>query len=64
MSFALRTGTDEAYLFDSLAHDDAQAQFPRMLGGLWAVFQFATAISFMLGGLIAPRLVAARRPST
>ena len=28
VSFALRTGTDEAYLFDSLAHDDAQAQFP------------------------------------
>ncbi len=53
VSFALKTGTDEAYLFDSLAHDDAQAQFPRMLGGLWAVFQFATAISFMLGGLIA-----------
>ena len=51
--FALRTGTDEAYLFDSLAHDDAQAQFPRMLGGLWAVFQFATAISYMAGGLIA-----------
>ena len=53
ISFALRTGTDEAYLFDSLAHDDAQAQFPRMLGGLWAVFQFATAISYMAGGLIA-----------
>src|SRR6187397_1541441 len=51
--FALRTGADEAYLFDSLAHDDAQAQFPRMLGGLWAVFQFAGAISFMSGGLIA-----------
>ena len=53
VSFALRTGTDEAYLFDSLAHDDAQAMFPRMLGGLWAIFQFATAISFMLGGLVA-----------
>ena len=53
VAFALRTGADEAYLFDSLAHDDAQAQFPRMLGGLWAVFQFAGAISFMIGGLIA-----------
>jgi len=53
IAFALRTGADEAYLFDSLAHDDAQAQFPRMLGGLWAVFQFAGAISFMAGGLIA-----------
>jgi MFS family permease len=53
IAFALRTGADEAYLFDSLAHDDAQAQFPRMLGGLWAVFQFAGAISFMIGGLIA-----------
>jgi MFS family permease len=53
VAFALRTGADEAYLFDSLAHDDAQAQFPRMLGGLWAVFQFAGAISFMVGGLIA-----------
>src|SRR3954451_12155484 len=53
VAFALRTGADEAYLFDSLAHDDAQAQFPRMLGGLWAVFQFAGAISFMAGGLIA-----------
>ena len=42
-----------AYLFDALAHDDAQAQFPRMLGGLWAVFQFASAISFLAGGLIA-----------
>ena len=47
VAFALRTGADEAYLFDSLAHDDAQAQFPRMLGGLWAVFQFAGAISFI-----------------
>ena len=53
VAFALRTGADEAYLFDSLAHDDAQAQFPRMLGSLWAVFQFAGAISFMAGGLIA-----------
>src|SRR5436190_10884226 len=53
VSFALRTGADEAYLFDALAHDDAHAQFPRMLGGLWAVFQFAGAISFMAGGLIA-----------
>lgn len=53
VAFALRTGADEAYLFDSLAHDDAQAQFPRMLGGLWAVSQFAGAISFMAGGLIA-----------
>lgn len=53
VSFALRTGADEAYLFDALAHDDAHAQFPRMLGGLWAVFQFASAISFMAGGLIA-----------
>jgi MFS family permease len=53
VAFALRTGADEAYLFDSLAHDDAQAQFPRMLGGLWAVFQFAGAVSFMAGGLIA-----------
>ena len=53
VAFALRTGADEAYLFDSLAHDDAQAQFPRMLGGLWAVFQFAGAISFVIGGLIA-----------
>ncbi len=53
IAFALRTGADEAYLFDSLAHDDAQAQFPRMLGGLWAVFQFAGAVSFMVGGLIA-----------
>jgi MFS family permease len=53
IAFALRTGADEAYLFDSLAHDDAQAQFPRMLGGLWAVFQFAGAISFLAGGLIA-----------
>jgi predicted MFS family arabinose efflux permease len=53
VAFALRTGADEAYLFDSLAHDDAQAQFPRMLGGLWAVFQFAGAISFVAGGLIA-----------
>ena len=53
VAFALRTGADEAYLFDALAHDDAQAQFPRMLGGLWAVFQFATAISFLAGGLIA-----------
>src|SRR4029079_19107110 len=50
---SLRPGADEAYLFDSLAHEDAQAQFPRMLGGLWAVFQFAGAISFMAGGLIA-----------
>ena len=41
VSFALRTGTDEAYLFDSLAHDNTEAMFPRMLGGLWAVFQFA-----------------------
>ena len=53
VAFALRTGADEAYLFDALAHDDAQAQFPRMLGGLWAVFQFAAAISFVAGGLIA-----------
>src|ERR671930_363422 len=53
VAFALRTGADEAYLFDALAHDDAQAQFPRMLGGLWAVFQFASAISFLAGGLIA-----------
>src|SRR6478736_5518866 len=53
VAFALRTGADEAYLFDALAHDDAQAQFPRMLGGLWAVFQFASAISFVAGGLIA-----------
>jgi MFS family permease len=53
VAFALRTGADEAYLFDSLAHDDAHALFPRMLGGLWAVFQFAAAISFMAGGLIA-----------
>jgi MFS family permease len=53
VAFALRTGADEAYLFDSLAHDDAHALFPRMLGGLWAVFQFAGAISFMAGGLIA-----------
>ena len=60
VAFALRTGADEAYLFDSLAHDDAQAQFPRMLGGLWAVFQFAGAISFMAGGLIATYLAAAR----
>src|SRR3954452_8123180 len=53
VAFALRTGADEAYLFDALAHDDAQAQFPRMLGGLWAVFQFAGAISFLAGGLVA-----------
>src|SRR6478752_6417962 len=53
VAFALRTGADEAYLFDALAHDDAQAQFPRMLGGLWAVFQFASAISFLAGGLTA-----------
>jgi MFS family permease len=53
VAFALRTGADEAYLFDSLAHDDAHALFPRMLGGLWAVFQFAGAVSFMAGGLIA-----------
>jgi MFS family permease len=53
VAFALRTGADEAYLFDSLAHDDAHALFPRMLGGLWAVFQFASAVSFMAGGLIA-----------
>src|SRR5262249_52501875 len=53
VAFALRTGADEAYLFDALAHDDAHAQFPRMLGGLWAVFQFAGAISFLAGGLIA-----------
>ena len=52
VSFALRTGTDEAYLFDSLAHDNTEAMFPRMLGGLWAVFQFAGAISYLLGGLI------------
>ena len=53
VAFALRTGADEAYLFDALAHDDAHAQFPRMLGGLWAVFQFAGAVSFLAGGLIA-----------
>src|ERR671937_84587 len=53
VAFALRTGADEAYLFDSLAHDDAQAQFPRMLGGLWAVFQFAGAISFLAGAMLA-----------
>ena len=53
VAFALRTGADEAYLFDSLAHDDAEAQFPRMLGGMWAVFQFAGAISFVAGGAIA-----------
>jgi MFS family permease len=53
VGFALRTGADEAYLFDALAHDDAHAQFPRMLGGLWAVFQFSAAISFVAGGLIA-----------
>src|SRR5213592_3763755 len=53
VAFALRTGADEAYLFDALAHDDAEAQFPRMLGGLWAVFQFAGALSFVAGGLIA-----------
>src|SRR6476646_9124942 len=53
VAFALRTGADEASLFDARAHDDAHAQFPRMLGGLWAVFQFAGAISFLLGGLIA-----------
>jgi MFS family permease len=53
VAFALRSGADEAYLFDALAHDDAHAQFPRMLGGLWAVFQFAGAISFLAGGLIA-----------
>jgi MFS family permease len=53
VAFALRSGADEAYLFDSLAHDDAHAQYPRMLGGLWAVFQFAGAISFLAGGLIA-----------
>ena len=50
VSFALRTGTDEAYLFDSLAHDNTEAMFPRMLGGLWAVFQFAGASAFLLGG--------------
>ena len=33
VSFALRTGADEAYLFDALAHDDAEAQFPRMFLG-------------------------------
>ncbi|HVG89236.1 MAG TPA: MFS transporter [Gaiellales bacterium] len=53
ISFALVMGSDEAYLFDALAHDDAEAHFPRMLGGMWAVFQFAGAISFVLGGLIA-----------
>ncbi len=53
VAFALRTGADEAYLFDALAHDDAHAQYPRMLGGLWAVFQFAGAVSFLAGGLIA-----------
>src|SRR3954452_13992229 len=53
VAFALRTGADGADLFDALAHDDAHAQFPRMLGGLWAVFQFAGAISFLAGGLIA-----------
>jgi MFS family permease len=53
VSFALRTGADEAYLFDALAHDDAEAQFPRMLGGMWAVFQFAGALSFFAGGAIA-----------
>ena len=52
-SFALVMGSDEAYLFDALAHDDAEAHFPRMLGGLWAVFQFAAAISFVAGGYIA-----------
>jgi MFS family permease len=53
VAFALRTGADEAYLFDSLAHDDAHEMFPRMLGGIWAVFQFAGAVSFLAGGLIA-----------
>ena len=53
VAFALRTGADEAYLFDALAHDDAEAQFPRMLGGMWAVFQFAGALSFFAGGAIA-----------
>jgi MFS family permease len=53
VGFALRTGADEAYLFDALAHDDAEAQFPRMLGGMWAVFQFAAALSFFAGGAIA-----------
>jgi predicted MFS family arabinose efflux permease len=53
VSFALRTGADEAYLFDALAHDDAEAQFPRMLGGMWAVFQFSGALSFFAGGAIA-----------
>jgi MFS family permease len=53
VAFALRTGADEAYLFDALAHDDAEAQFPRMLGGMWAVFQFAGALSFLAGGAIA-----------
>jgi MFS family permease len=56
ISFALVMGSDEAYLFDALAVDDAEAHFPRMLGGLWAVFQFAGAISFVLGGLIAESL--------
>jgi len=53
VSFALVMGSDEAYLFDSLTHDDAEGHFPRMLGGMWAVFQFAGAISFVLGGLLA-----------
>ena len=53
ISFALVMGSDEAYLFDSLTHDDAEAHFPRMLGGLWAVFQFAGAISFVAGGYLA-----------
>ncbi|MGN6380785.1 MAG: MFS transporter [Gaiellales bacterium] len=53
IGFALRTGADEAYLFDALAHDDAEAQFPRMLGGMFAVFQFAAALSFFAGGAIA-----------
>ena len=53
VSFALVMGSDEAYLFDALAHDDAEAHFPRMLGGLWAVFQFAAAISFVIGGYVA-----------
>ncbi len=53
VSFALVMGSDEAYLFDALAHDDAEAHFPRMLGGLWAVFQFAAAISFVVGGYVA-----------
>ncbi len=53
VAFALRSGADEAYLFDSLAHDDAEAQFPRMLGGMWAVFQLAGAVSFLAGGAIA-----------